>query len=344
MKGIFTRERILLFVVLALAYLGIRAANDAHGGLEQQGARLVNNAWRLLLITPLHFIFFEYTLRYWQRRGTWRSLGLLAGHIFLWSAGLALWRGLGIATGIYTPLGDFRSGGKLVFDQFVNSMMALVLFMLLRHVYDHFKLRRDAQRLRIEKQEAELNFLKAQTNPHFLFNTLNNIYALASEKSDAAPEAILRLSGILRYMLYEAGGHRVTIGEETAIINDYLALERLRYSERLRIRFVQDVEDPQQAVPPLLLLPLVENAFKHGVSETRGASFVEIDLRVRKRVLLLEVRNSADREGEGPVQEHIGLSNLRRQLQLLYTEHRLEVIPGENDFTVRLTIHLSSHV
>ncbi|RYY84020.1 MAG: histidine kinase, partial [Chitinophagaceae bacterium] len=273
-----------------------------------------------------------------------RSLLLLVAHIFLWSVGLMFWRDLGIALRIYTPIGDFRSRGHVASQQMYASMMALVLFAILRHIYLHYRLRQQAQRLRIEKQEAELNYLKAQTNPHFLFNTLNNIYALASEKSDAAPEAVLRLSAILRFMLYDAGGDRVAISEELRIIDDYLELERLRYDDRLRITFRNDVEDPRQSLPPLLLLPLVENAFKHGVSETRGESFVEIDLRVKDRVLHFTVRNSADTEPGMPVEDHIGLTNLRRQLELQYTDYSLELLPGTSDFTTRLRINLVSHV
>ncbi|GAB4093528.1 hypothetical protein GCM10028786_24550 [Flaviaesturariibacter terrae] len=329
---------------MALAYLCIHIVGDAYRFPDHHGARALNNIWRMLWITPLHFVFFEWTLRYWRRRGWILSLLLLVAHIFLWSVGLMFWRNAGVALGIYTALTTYRSLGHNASDQMGASMMSLLLFAILRHLYLHYRLRQDAQRLRIEKQEAELNYLKAQTNPHFLFNTLNNIYALASEKSDAAPEAVLRLSGILRFMLYDAGGDRVAISEELRIIDDYLELERLRYDERLRITFRTDVEDERQSLPPLLLLPLVENAFKHGVSETRGSSFVDIDLRVKNRVLQFTVRNSAEPDAGAAVEEHIGLSNLRRQLELLYTDYELKLLPGQTDFTARLRINLQSHV
>lgn len=122
-----------------------------------------------------------------------------------------------------------------------------------------------------------MNYLKSQTNPHFLFNTLNNIYSLARDKSDLAPESILRLSKILRFMLYETGGDYICIDQEIKIISDYIALEKLRYDDSLRVSFQQAV-DLKQPLPPLLLIPLVENAFKHGVSETIHQPFVEIHL------------------------------------------------------------------
>jgi len=197
--------------------------------------------------------------------------------------------------------------------------------------------------LRIEKQAAELNYLRSQTNPHFLFNTLNNIYSLARDKSDLAPESILRLSKILRFMLYETGGAYISIEQEMKIIDDYIALEKLRYDDGLRLNFKTDIEDMRQALPPLLLIPLVENAFKHGVSETRDQPFVDIYLSVNKRQLLFVVKNSAE-TFTGMVKENIGLSNLRRQLELLYTDFDLSVLPGESMFTATLKINLASHV
>src|SRR4029079_11509690 len=191
--------------------------------------------------------------------------------------------------------------------------------------------RQAAQQLRIEKQEAELNYLRSQTNPHFLFNTLNNIYSLSRDKSDLAPESILRLSKILRFMLYETGGTFIAIEQELKIISDYIALEELRYDTSLRINFNHNIEDMKQALPPLLLIPLVENAFKHGVSETRNHPFVDIHLSVNKRQLTFVVRNSTEASTEEQaVKENIGLANLRRQLNLLYADHGLSVQQHES--------------
>ena len=207
--------------------------------------------------------------------------------------------------------------------QMAYSVGSVFFFGIIRHIYDYIKLKQAAQQLRIEKQEAELNYLKSQTNPHFLFNTLNNIYSLARDKSDLAPESILRLSKILRFMLYETSGEYIAIEQELKIISDYIALEKLRYDDSLRVNFNHDIEDMKQALPPLLLIPLVENAFKHGVSETRNHPFVDIHLSVNKRQLVFVVKNSTEAfSGEGKVKENIGLSNLRRQLELLYTDYR----------------------
>lgn len=216
---------------------------------------------------------------------------------------------------------------------------------MIRHIYRYTKLKQDAQQLRIEKQQAELNYLKSQTNPHFLFNTLNNIYSLARDKSDLAPESILRLSKILRFMLYETNGPYIAIEQELKIITDYIALEKLRYDDSLAIHFNNDIEDMKQALPPLLLIPLVENAFKHGVSETRNQPFVDIHLSVNKRLLMFKVRNSTEESpAEGKVKENIGLSNLRRQLEFLFTDYNLSLHHGDSVFTATLKINLASHV
>jgi LytS/YehU family sensor histidine kinase len=223
--------------------------------------------------------------------------------------------------------------------------MSDFLFAIIRNIIYYIKLNPAAQQLRIEKQEAELNYLKSQTNPHFLFNTLNNIYSLARDKSDLAPESILRLSKMLRYMLYETGGAFIAIEQELKIINDYIALEKLRYDESLRVNFNHDVEDMKQALPPLLLIPLVENAFKHGVSETRSNPFVDIHLSVNKRQLLFIVKNSIESVSGEPVEKaNIGLANLRRQLELLFTDYQLNVQQGNGVFTATLKINLASHV
>ncbi|GAB2810852.1 hypothetical protein GCM10027043_07800 [Ferruginibacter profundus] len=206
------------------------------------------------------------------------------------------------------------------------------------------RLREKYNQLRIEKKEAELNYLKAQTNPHFLFNTLNNIYSLARDKNDLAPESILRLSKILRFMLYETSGESIVIDDELKIITDYIALEKLRYDDSLFVTLHTDIENSKQHLPPLLLIPLVENAFKHGVSETRNNPFVDINLIVKQQKLLFIVKNSIEEPTTAQeVKENIGLSNLRRQLALLYKDYELSVGQENAVFTSTLRINLTSN-
>jgi len=306
---------------------------------------VINETWKAAYILVVIYLFFEFTLPQLNRKKIFRSLGLLAAQIFLFSFALYFWLLLGAVLHIYTDFINYSSCSHGVEDQFGASIFAIFIFGISRHIYNYVRLKQAAQQLRIEKQEAELNYLKSQTNPHFLFNTLNNIYSLARDKSDLTPESVLRLSKILRFMLYETSGEYIAIEQELKIISDYIALEKLRYDESLHINFNYDIEDMKQAIPPLLLIPLVENAFKHGASETRTQPFVDIHLSVKNRQLALFVKNSSDGfTGVEKVKENIGLSNLRRQLELLFTDYNLAVEQSEGVFTATLKINLASHV
>lgn len=347
MKLTIDKKLIQFYVVLGAVYLLLWLFHDLLTYPETFLARAFNNAWRTAYIVVVNFIFFEYTLLYirWNWKRILFSAVLLWVHIMLWAFGLYAWRYLGIQLHIYTALKTYPSVEHGVEAQFSYSVGSIFFFGIIRHVYNYIKLKQAAQQLRIEKQEAELNYLKSQTNPHFLFNTLNNIYVLARDKSNLAPESILRLSKIMRFMLYEAGGSYIAIEQELKIINDYIALEKLRYDESLRVNFNYDVEDMKQSLPPLLLIPLVENAFKHGTSETRDHPFVDIHLSVNNRQLAFYVKNSTDTlQGDRQVKENIGLSNLRRQLELLYTDYKLDLQQVDSVFTATLKINLASHV
>jgi two-component system, LytTR family, sensor kinase len=313
-------------------------------------AILSNNIWRSSFMLVTNFIFFEYSFPFVIRKRKYLISNYLLGllflwiHMLIWSYGLYTWRLLGIALHTYTVLTPYTDLSHALEAQMSFSMAGVFFYGITRHIYNYVKLKQAAQQLRIEKQAAELNYLKSQTNPHFLFNTLNNIYSLARDKSDLAPESILRLSKILRFMLYETGGAYISVDKELQIINDYISLEKLRYDESLLVNFNYDVEDMKQALPPLLLMPLVENAFKHGVSETRDHPFIDIHLSIKNRELVFMVKNSTEGISSSPLKENIGLSNLRRQLELLYTGYDLSVKQGDATFTAILKINLASHV
>lgn len=192
-----------------------------------------------------------------------------------------------------------------------------------------------------EKLQSELNFLKAQTNPHFLFNTLNNIYALARKKSDLTADTIMKLSKILRFMLYECNTDYISVSEEAKVIKDYIELEKLRYSNRLNIVYQEEIDNEHQLIAPLILLPFVENAFKHGVSETRFDSKVEIRLALQDQILDFEVLNTKDEMAEAINSEGIGLKNVQRQLALTYPEqYELQLRNIENKYWVKLKLKL----
>ena len=340
------KKSIKFYLWLALAFLVARFYHLWITEYETFYERAVNTSWLVCYLVVVNYILFEYTIPY--IRLTWRrilpALVFIFLHFLVYSLGLYFWRFIGIQIHVYTELKKYSSVEEGVTNILPMSISAVVFFGIIKHIYDYWKLKRAAQKLQIEKQEAELNYLKSQTNPHFLFNTLNNIYSLTLVKSDLAPESVMRLSKILRYMLYDASGAYISIEQELKVINDYIALEKLRYDESLRVNFSHNVEDLKQSIPPLLLMPLVENAFKHGVSETRTNPFVDIHLSVQNRQLIFTIKNSSEHLPENQVKDNIGLSNLRRQLELLYKEYELSAGKDANTFKAVLKINLASHV
>ncbi len=345
-KSHIRKERLRLFLMLAGAHLLVGMLAVLFDSSDRFFAKLINHIWHLLFLTTINFIVLEYLLKWFKF--TWKRLLLTIPVIFtfmmMYSFGHHAWKNIGEALYIYSPIRSFKSWDEEMEYLMAYSMGTLAFFAVLRHIYDYRNLRISTQQLKIEKQQAELNYLKSQTNPHFLFNTLNNIYSLSRDKSDLAPESLLRLSKILRFMLYEASGEYISVEHELKIMQDYIELEKLRYDDSLRIKYNHDIEDKQQAIPPLILIPLVENAFKHGASETRRDPFVDIHLSLRDRQLSFVVKNSVEELEEAAVKENIGLSNLRRQLELLYTDYSLDVTQKDRTFTANLKINLASNV
>lgn len=196
-----------------------------------------------------------------------------------------------------------------------------------------------------QKTSSELSFLKAQINPHFFFNTLNNIYALTMINVESSREALLKLSRMMRYVLYETQKDAVLLSQEIAFIQNYIELMQLRLTDKVEITFRQPAPLKDITIAPMLLLPFVENAFKHGVSALQP-SFIHIAIGQQASHLNLKVRNTLFSEkaitldtGSG-----IGLVNTRRRLDLLYPErYHLSVTQNTtlNEYQVHLTVDIS---
>jgi two-component system LytT family sensor kinase len=359
-------KNIAFYLWVGLAWLVFWIGNTAINTPEIFFRQSINEIWRSIYLVIVNYIFFEYSLPYIRRKRRVLFANIVFGvllvtlQLILLSFGLYAWKQLGLALDIFTPFrhvtlqpaSDINLMLEDVLYQVQSGIGAALFFGIAKLMYDNITLRHAAQQLRLEKQEAELNFLKSQTNPHFLFNTLNNIYSLSKDKSDLAPESILRLSKILRYMLYETSGKLARIDQEVETIRDYIELEKLRYDDSLRVQFKQAITDEGQLLPPLLLITLVENAFKHGVSETGQHPFVDIDLLADGKQLIFTVSNSVEASpgekplpgDEGEIKEAIGLSNLRRQLELLYADYALTCKRDGNMFIASLRINLGSYV
>lgn len=193
-----------------------------------------------------------------------------------------------------------------------------------------------------EKLQSEMLHLKSQINPHFLFNMLNSIYSLSRSQSSQAPDTVMKLSKILRYMLYETGKKTVSIEEELKIIDDYIELQQLRFGKRMQVKSEREIDNYAVQVTPLLLFPLIENAFKHGNGE--GDSLILFNIILAENKLDVKIMNplvasSVKSNGE----EGIGLPNIRRQLELLYRDYSFTHEEKDNSFFVDLHINLSSY-
>lgn len=196
--------------------------------------------------------------------------------------------------------------------------------------------------LRSEKLESELKFLKSQVNPHFLFNALNNIYTLSVLKSDAAPENLLKLSAMLRYVLYDCKEATVPLGKEIEYLRHFIALNLLKDSRGLNVKAQLDESRPHLRIAPMLFIPFVENAFKHSKVEDLANGWIDIQLKTEENAVVLEVKNSLPKEGFTKNEAGgIGLENVRRQLELLYpNRHELRIGKTETAFEVYLKIQL----
>lgn len=229
---------------------------------------------------------------------------------------------------------------------FIGNVIVIVVSTILRVIMDWWRYQNEKQVLLTQTMQSELRFLRSQINPHFLFNTLNNLYALTLKKSDKAPEIVLKLSEIMRYMLYECNERRVHLTKEIQYIYNYLDLERLRQPRDADIRFVVEGQISEQMVAPLLFIPFLENSFKHGLNNhLQDGGFVRIRLQVAGEDLEFFIENSkAERL---PRQDHprsggIGLMNVRQRLQMLYPEnHTLTIQDEPHRYAVTLQLKMA---
>jgi sensor histidine kinase YesM len=202
------------------------------------------------------------------------------------------------------------------------------------------------QTLEAEKQksDAELQCLKAQLHPHFLFNTLNNLYAHTLEASSKSPEIVMRLSELLRFMIYEGKTEKIPLNKEIHLIENYIALEKFRYTDRLDVSVTISGDAGKYQIAPLLLLPFLENAFKHGTSEQLEQCWISLNISLEGSVMYFKLVNSIEpgKEAEGHAKDGgLGLLNVNKRLGLLYKDkHKFTAKKMEDVFVVDLVINL----
>lgn len=350
-------------------------------GMKAQ--RLIDRLYNLLTLRPVYHALFWLTLfglmvwlGYRQNHDFWFVLGNELISLFFFAVlvyfnlfylipnylarNVALYLGLVLAACIVvTPIkvlvlylkfsGMPQMQNDLVDVQeslYLGSLMVMLFSTVLRVLTDWWRYQREKQTLQTQTIQSELRFLKSQINPHFLFNTLNNLYALTLKKSDKAPEIVLKLSEIMRYMLYECNEKQVLLSKEIQYIHNYLDLERLRQPKGADIHFNTEGFVSDQLIAPLLFVPFLENSFKHGMNHhVQGGGFVHLNLRVHGDDLEFTAENS--KAEKLPRQEHprsggIGLVNVRQRLHILYPEkHTLTVEDEPHRYAVTLLLQLN---
>jgi sensor histidine kinase YesM len=230
---------------------------------------------------------------------------------------------------------------KIFLRAFYSFLKALI-FIVIKLVRVWYENQQTVAEMEKSRLESELKMLKDQVNPHFMFNTLNNLYGLIGKNPLHAQESVLGLSGILHYMLYDSNQNRVPLQREIKCIEDYIELEKLRYAGNLSISINVQNDVRDLSIVPLSLFPFVENSFKHGVSELIKDAWINIDCSIYKNDFIFKIENCKGPTINTSNGKGIGLSNVKRRLELLYkNEHKLQIIDGEERFLVVLKIALS---
>lgn len=202
-----------------------------------------------------------------------------------------------------------------------------------------------SEQLKSKQLEAELKFLRAQVNPHFLFNVLNNIYSLSFYDASRVPTVVLKLSEMMRYLLHETNKERVSLSDEIQYLENYIALHQLRTEEVQNVEFnVESTEELMQLrIPPLLFLPLIENCYKHGNVEDTKQGWMKIQLRVNERGISFRVSNSIGTKAKKQLGKAsgTGLKHLRERLELLFPgKYHLDFTQDDSEFTLNLKLEL----
>jgi sensor histidine kinase YesM len=288
-------------------------------------------------------VFLAYTVMYWiipryvKNKRFNESLLLLlvafiasgfVGHLFFFPFNL------------YEPNTSIADIPKI----FVRGFYALLhasIFVAIKLIKMWYENEKRVSEMEKSKLESELKMLKDQVNPHFMFNTLNNLYGLIGKNPIHAQESVLRLSRIMHHMLYESNHNRITMLQEIRCIRDYIELEKLRYPGNLSISLNVQDDVHELSIVPLTIFPFVENSFKHGASEMIEDAWINIDFSTFRNSFVFKIEN-----GKGPKvtsgSKGIGLNNVKRRLELIYGEdHSLQIIDGTETFLVILKVSLS---
>ncbi len=248
---------------------------------------------------------------------------------------------IGIETLAFGKSWEMQSTARteIIIQSTISDLFIVLFIGLLRFASDWVQFDAHRRQLETEKLNAELKFLKAQVNPHFLFNTLNSLYYLSTIKSDTAPLVISKLSEVMRYMIYDSNHEQIELSKEIEYMQHYIGLERLRLREGVPLEF-EVAGKTDMLISPLILITFLENAFKHGVSNASDQCWIRARLEVNKTHLVYTITNSKVKTVSYPADgEGIGLKNVKRRLHLSYPrKHKLDIDDRDDAYAVILTI------
>lgn len=351
----FKQKRLLFHLIFWLVYFGVIIFNELYlssSFLEDPSAKWLNKAIlsQLLLLTikivAVYYVIYSLIPR-WLKSN--KKVNLAIELILIFCLFIVSYRAMMhfiIWPFIYEEPGEIKALSMVA--RYLYSLLDVLQIVGIAAAIKLFKLRitaiKNEKRLQQEKFTAELLHLKAQINPHFLFNSLNNIFSLSRMQSEKTPDMVLKLSNILRYTLYESEKEMATLEDELKIINDYIDLQLMRYGEKVKVVKKVDIEYKGAQITPLLILPLIENSFKHGINGSQEVSVIHFSLKLQKDILEVQTKNSLSNASViTDKEEGIGLMNIKRQLELLYRDYTLNYFEKENYFIVDLEIKLNSY-
>lgn len=323
-----------------ISYLSVVSVNGVVSRYEFYGVLLRT----VPLAATVYFVIY-YLIPVFSRKGDYGKLilGILGVLVFI-GVGLRFFNYY-VVNAILDPSQNVNYEifhTPLIVRNIFSSMSVICMAATIKLVKNKSELQQRNEQLETERKAAELNFLKAQMHPHFLFNTLNTLYSETMQHSGKAEQVVLHLSNLLRFILEECNKPWVSLDDEIKVIRDYAALERLRHGERLQVNIVAPPTTSNVMVSPLLFLPFVENSFKHSLANLRGRVSIDIHIEALPGVIQFEVSN--DHAPTTSVNGHgVGIANVKRQLDLLYeNRYSLHINESDHKFTVVLSIPYSS--
>lgn len=240
----------------------------------------------------------------------------------------------------------FSFSGNLkarIYDNVIPHFFLVIAGAAFKLLLDYTRAQRRLADLAREKAEAELNFLKSQINPHFLFNSLNSVYFLIDKNNSPAREALHKFSDMLRYQLYEMNGDKIPIEKEISYLRDYVDLQKLRKDEKYTVQFDCSSDVKGFSIEPLLLIPFVENAFKHISNRHDKMNYIKLNLNRDNGEFIFTVENTKEKNQPAGRHEGIGLNNVKRRLELLYPgRHDLQIMDTDDKYSIDLKLKIDS--